>query len=279
MASLFNILHILQFIVLLKLIQIPLYLSSGEGCENLFTCGNITPIGFPFWGEDRPKECGYPLLQLTCTKNISYITINDVKYRILEANSFEHTLRITREDYFQGLCPAKHVNTTLDTKIFVYGSNYRNLTFLYGCPLSITFPSPFGYFSCSSNGFPDEHVYTWFGSNIGIQAFPCKESMVVPVPISLNDVGNFIKIQRAIRDGFVVRWIAGLENCQKCLTTGRLCGYNWTSKQPTCYCRDQSCPNFVPDASPPRQSQESLPPSITYCEASDQYLSARTSIV
>jgi hypothetical protein len=31
--------------------------SYNEGCENLFTCGNITKIGFPFWGENRPKEC------------------------------------------------------------------------------------------------------------------------------------------------------------------------------------------------------------------------------
>ncbi|KAL5058761.1 hypothetical protein RYX36_030365 [Vicia faba] len=261
MASLFNILHILQFIILLKLIQIPLYLSSDEGCENLFTCGNITQIGFPFWGEERPEKCGYPLLQLTCINNISYITINDVKYHILEAKPNEHTLRITREDYLQGPCPAKHVSTTLNTKIFVYGSKYNNLTFFYDCLPSIAFPSRSGRFSCLSNGFPDEYVYTWFGSNIGVQAFPCKESMVVPVSTLFNDVQDFIKIQRAIEDGFVVKWVAGIEYCKKCLKSGQFCGYNPTSNQPTCYCRGQSCSNFVPDASPPRQSQESLPPS------------------
>ncbi|XP_058737561.1 LEAF RUST 10 DISEASE-RESISTANCE LOCUS RECEPTOR-LIKE PROTEIN KINASE-like 2.4 [Vicia villosa] len=257
MAYLFNILppiHIIQFIVLLKLIQIPLYLSSGEGCDNLFTCGNITQIGFPFWGEDRPKECGYPLLQLSCVNNISYITINDVKYRVLEANSFEHTLRITREDYLQGLCPAKYVNTTLDTKIFVYGSKYNNLTFFYDCPLSITFPSPFGHFPCSSNGFAAKYVYIWFGPNIGLQASSCQESISVPISNSSVDVSDSTKIQSAVRDGFVVKWIAGTEDCEKCKNSSGFCGYDWMSKQTTCYCRDQSC------SSPPQQSQESPHP-------------------
>ncbi|PNX87326.1 receptor-like protein kinase [Trifolium pratense] len=252
MPSLLTILHILQFIILLKLIQIPLYLSSNEGCENLFTCGNITNIGFPFWGANRPKECGYPLLNLTCIKNISYITINDVEYQVLEANPDLQTLRITREDSFQeGLCPPKHVSTTLDTDLFVYGSNYINLTLFYGCPPSITFPSHSGQFQCHSNGYSDDIVYTWFGPNIGPLAFPCQDNMTVPVSNSLFDISNFAKIQSAIKDGFVVRWIAGIEDCVKCQNSGGFCGYDWISKQPTCHCRDQSCSNSVPDSNAP----------------------------
>ncbi|CAJ2651475.1 unnamed protein product [Trifolium pratense] len=251
MPSLSIILHILQFIILLKLIQIPLYLCSNEGCENLFSCGNIKQIGFPFWGENRPKGCGYPLLNLTCISDISYITINDVKYQVLEANPILQTLRITREDYLQeGLCPSKHVNTTLDTDLFVYGSYYNNLNFFYDCPPSITFPSPSGHFPCPSNGYSDDFVYTWFGStsNIGPQAFSCQESMVVPILSSLFDVSDFAKIQNAIKDGFVVKWIAGIEDCVKCQKSGGFCGYDWILKHTTCYCRNQSCSNSVPDS-------------------------------
>lgn len=248
MPSLFIILHILQFIILLKLIQIPLYLSSNEGCENLFNCGTIKQIGFPFWGGDRPKECGHPLLNLNCTNSVSYITINEVKYHVLEANPDEHTLRITKEDYLQGLCPTKLVNTTLDTDLFVYGSDYNNLTLFYGCPPSITFPSPSGHFPCPSNGYSVEYFYTWFGSYIGRQLFSCQESMVVPVSDSSFDVRDLTKIESAIRDGFVVRWIAGTEDCVKCKESGGFCGYNWISRQTTCYCRDQSCPNAPPQS-------------------------------
>jgi len=247
MFNIHSILHIFQFIVLLKLIQIPLYLSTNEGCENLFNCGAIQQIGFPFWGGDRPKECGHPLLNLTCINKISYITINEAKYHVLEANPDKHTLRITKEDYLQGLCPTKHVNTTLDTDLFVYGPDYNNLTLFYGCLPSINFPSN-GRFSCHSNGYSDEYVYTWFGSNFGPQAFSCRESMVVPVLNSLIDVRDLTTIQSAIRDGFVVRWIAGIEDCEKCKISGGFCGYNWISRQTTCYCGDQPCSN---------QSQES----------------------
>jgi len=260
MASMFNILptfHILQFIILLKLIQIPLYSSSNEGCENLFNCGTIKQIGFPFWGGDRPKECGHPLLNINCRNKTSYITINEVKYLVLEASPNLHVMRITREDYLQeGLCSSKHFNTTLDTDLFVYGLN-NNLTLFYGCPPSITFPSPSGRFLCPSNGSSDEYVYTWFGSNIGSQALSCQESMVVLVTQSLIDVSDLTKVQSAIRDGFVVRWIAGIEDCEKCQKSGGFCGYNWTSKQTTCYCKDQSCSNQAP------QSQESPPPGTS----------------
>jgi hypothetical protein len=246
MPSLLTILHILQLIILLKLIQIPLYFSSNEGCENLFTCRNITNIGFPFWGGNRPKECGYPLLNLSCIKNISYITINDVEYQVLGADHNLQTLRITREDYLQeGLCPPKHVSTTLDTDLFVYGPNYINLTLFYGCPASINFPSPSGRFPCHSNGYSDDFVYAWFGPNIGHLAFPCQENMTVPVFNSLFDVSNIAKVQSAIKDGFVVRWIAGIDDCVKCQKSGGFCGYDSISKQTTCYCRDQSCSNSV----------------------------------
>ncbi|KAJ1443223.1 Wall-associated receptor kinase, C-terminal [Sesbania bispinosa] len=212
---------------------------------------------------DRPDRCGHPLLHLTCEGNISYITIKDVKYKVLEANPKEYTLRITRVDYlyFEGLCPSKLVNTTLDTKLFVYGSDseYKNLTLFYGCPASNPFSSPaIGRLPCFTNGGFGEFVYTQFGS-LG-PPLSCKQSVVVPVaPISI-DINDFIKTQEAIRAGFIVRWIEGIEQCENCKKTGGgVCGYDGNSNQTTCYhCNDQSCSNFIsPDAiAPPGLSKD-----------------------
>lgn len=250
--------HILQLIILLTL---PPYLSSNDdyskGCENLFSCGNITNIGFPFWGENRPNGCGHPLLELTCQNDISYITIKDVKYQVLEANIDEHTLRITREDYLQleGLCPTKHVNTTLDTEIFVYGNNYNNLTLFYDCQASdpYTLASFFGRLSCLQNEASYGYVYTWFGST-SPPYLPCKESLVFPISklLNIDIINDFIKTQEAIRDGFLVRWIAGVEECNKCLKSGGFCG--WSSNQPTCYCKDQDCLKAPPQSQVPQSS-------------------------
>ncbi|KAJ1391450.1 Wall-associated receptor kinase, galacturonan-binding domain [Sesbania bispinosa] len=226
--------------------------------NNLFSCGgNITNIGFPFWGGDRPDRCGHPLLHLTCERNISYITIKDVKYEVLEANPKDYTLRITRVDYlyFEGLCPSKLVNTTLDTKLFVYSSEYKNLTLFYGCPASNPFSSAaIGRLPCFTNGDFGEFLYTQFGS-LG-PPLSCKQSVVVPVSPSWIDINDFIKTQEAIRAGFVVRWIAGLEQCQNCTKTGGVCGYDGNSNQTTCYhCNDQSCSNFSPDAKAPPSTE------------------------
>lgn len=228
----------------------------------MFSCGDIKNIGFPFWGENRPNGCGHPQLHLTCQNNkSSYITINEVKYQVLEANPDEHTLRITREDYLQqGLCPSKLVNTTLDTEVLVYAtSDYKNLTLFYGCDASISnaFPS----LPCLPNGASDEHVYPWLGGSIGFPpALSCNTSVVVPLSYQLStiEISDFNKTQGAISDGFVVRWMVGVEECDKCQKSGGVCGYNLTSNQPTCYCSDPSCSDLVPDA-----TQEPPPPGMS----------------
>nr|XP_023886591.1 LEAF RUST 10 DISEASE-RESISTANCE LOCUS RECEPTOR-LIKE PROTEIN KINASE-like 2.4 [Quercus suber] len=36
--------------------------------NNMFSCGEITNVGYPFWGAARPEACGNPQLKLTCSK-------------------------------------------------------------------------------------------------------------------------------------------------------------------------------------------------------------------
>lgn len=238
---LFPPIPILQYITLLILIQTPSYLSSNDkytDCASLYDCGKITNIGFPFWGENRPKGCGHPLLHLNCHNSITYITIKDVEYQVLEAIPDNQILRMARVDYFQGLCPSKFLNTSLDPELFVYNSEDKNLTLFYGCLGSNDFPSFSGHVNCFLNGTSDEYFYTQFGAQ-GPPVF-CTTSVVVPVSISLQNINDFTYIQEAIREGFSVRWIAGIEECVECEKSGGVCGYDWSSNQTTCYCRDQS---------------------------------------
>jgi len=234
---LITILH--HSIIILILINIPSCSSSNDAymnCQNLISCGKITNIGFPFWGKNRPKECGHPLMQLTCQNEIGYINIKGVQYQVLEANPDSHTLKITREDYLQDLCQPKHVSTTLDTQIYVYDSSYNNLTLSYACN-----SSPI-YIPCNETS--GEKVYPLFGS---LPPVSCQTSVVVPVPLSLVDIGTFNTVHQAIKEGFVVRWIVGVEDCDRCERSGGVCGIEGSSQQTTCYCSDGPCPNFSPD--------------------------------
>lgn len=253
-----------HFILLLILIQTPPYLSSyndDRGCTNqLISCGNIKNIGFPFWGEKRPRDCGHPRMQLSCEQEITYISINDFRYKVWEVNPDNHTLRITREDYLEGICQPKFVNTSLDTELYVHDSAYKNLTLFY-CANDL--PSTTGFRpSCVPNG---NYVYPRFEplppSNYN--AF-CK-TVVVPVPPSLVDTSDVDKIRNAIIDGFVVRWIVGIGECEKCMiSAGRVCGgIEWYPNQ-TCYCRDGPCSNFLPDDKAPQSPPTGTSKFIDY---------------
>ncbi|KAK7374870.1 hypothetical protein VNO80_08313 [Phaseolus coccineus] len=232
---LITILH--HSVIFLVLIKIPSCLSANDAyrnCGNLISCGKITNLGFPFWGKNRTKECGHPLMQLICEKEIGYITIKDVQYRVLEANPDSHTLKITREDYLQDFCQPKHVNTSLDTQLYVYESPYQNLTLSYGCTRSESLPTT--VIPCIG-----EDVYSQIGS---LAVVSCKTSVVVPVPLSLVEINDFTKVHQAITEGFVVRWI---KECNKCESSGGVCSIEGSSQQTTCYCRDGPCPNLSPD--------------------------------
>ncbi|KAG4937711.1 hypothetical protein JHK85_052630 [Glycine max] len=241
-----------HFILLLILIQTPPYLSSyndDRGCTNqLISCGNIKNIGFPFWGEKRPRDCGHPRMQLSCEQEITYITINDFRYKVWEVNPDNHTLRITREDYLEGICQPKFVNTSLDTELYVHDSAYKNLTLFY-CANDL--PSTTGFLpSCVPNG---NYVYPRFEPLPLPNYYASCKTVVVPVPPSLVDTSDVDKIRNAIIDGFVVRWIVGIGECEKCMiSAGRVCGgIEWYPNQ-TCYCRDGPCSNFLPDDKAPQ---------------------------
>ena len=258
----------LYLIILFILIHIPPYLSSDDNyanCTSSYDCGDINNIGFPFWGERRPEWCGHPLLQLNCVHGLTYIAIENVTYRVLEAKPDNHTLRIARTDYFQGLCPSKLVNTSLDQGLFVYGSENKNLTLFYNCHDSNGLPSIPGFFNCFPNGTSNQYFYAQFEA-LGPPPMICSTSVVVPYLYDIAE--DWAKIQGAIQDGFFVRWIAGVDECEGCRRSGGACGYDWNSKQTiTCYCRDQSsfpgfktCPS-PPSVNAPPQDDRVLPPS------------------
>ncbi|CAE5963198.1 unnamed protein product [Arabidopsis arenosa] len=66
-------------------------------CEALFQCGNIT-AGFPFWGGNRPKPCGHPLLELRCLKDVTSLNISNHEYNVFDIDQTSNTLRLARTD-------------------------------------------------------------------------------------------------------------------------------------------------------------------------------------
>jgi hypothetical protein len=103
-------------------------------CRNLFDCGNIKGIGYPFSGSNRPDYCGYPGFGLNCSNQVPEITITQSTYKVLAINNQSRTLNVARTDYRENLCPTLLLNTTLNPSLLSYTTDDHNITIYYGCP-------------------------------------------------------------------------------------------------------------------------------------------------
>jgi hypothetical protein len=223
----------LYFLLLVTFFEIPISLcrddSHSSSCSNLFNCGEINNIGFPFWGETRPSGCGHPGLKLNCEESVTTIEIRNVTYRVLDVNPETQILKISRDDYLTGICSPELVNTTLDPTLFDYGDpGYQNLTLSYGCASYSMFPVPLpGQFSCPTSG----DVQVEQGAHGPHE--DCNVSVVVPV-LHSNPLLTLVlsELERVIREGFDVEWKVDTAACRDCMTD---CGYNPKLNRPTCY--------------------------------------------
>jgi hypothetical protein len=105
---------------------------------------------YPFWGEHRERDCGFsddPNMELTCEKDVPKITINSVKYRIIDWVNTTQKLTVARDDYWSGICAVSvsdnHKNSTFDDNtLFKRDGDTSLLNLLYNCdtdPISMVY--------------------------------------------------------------------------------------------------------------------------------------------
>ncbi|CAN8270734.1 unnamed protein product [Cochlearia groenlandica] len=240
--------------------HLPCASSQGLGwCETLFQCGNIK-AGFPFWGGNRYKDCGHPLLELHCNKNnITSIFILNQEYSLLHLDQTSNTLTLAKKDLLGSFCSSSSTfkNTTLPPNIFELSPAYKSVTILY---------------HCSSNLLPSLSSYTCpeIGP-ISVSENPeyldkCNASFTLNVPKSFDTkekMLNMTNLESVLRKGFEVKAKTDEKACQECvsshgrchgfnegnLTLGGVqchapvdsegsCGYNKNSTTFMCYCKD-----------------------------------------
>ncbi|WCJ25343.1 Protein kinase superfamily protein [Euphorbia peplus] len=127
-----------------------------QNCSMTFNCGNITQIGYPFWGSNRPEYCGHPELKLNCTNQTANIKLGNLNYRVLAINNVSKNLQVVREDHIVNICPEPYVNPTFDEEVLSYASDVQDISIYYGCPpsTSVIQTSQPTMFSCNdSEGF------------------------------------------------------------------------------------------------------------------------------
>jgi hypothetical protein len=234
------ILSFLSFILLMiSIIDIPTCMCDDNeqytNCNTTFNCGKDNPnLKYPFWGVNRKEYCGVssdPNMNLTCEESKLKITINSVKYRILEWNDTIQRLKVARDDYWSGICAVsvsgKHSNSTFDNTMFQRDVDVSSkLSLLYNC--DTTQPGTVFSTTCSNTKI----AYTALDSTTVLS---CDPSVIVEIPILGIQVVN--DITEALQGGFDLKWTGDYGKCQRCIDSGGVCG-NDGETEFKCFCED-----------------------------------------
>ncbi|PIN02969.1 hypothetical protein CDL12_24516 [Handroanthus impetiginosus] len=244
---------LLALIIGLALLAIPScvcqYDQQYQACsQTLLQCGNISEIGYPFWGGNRNASCGYPGFELNCQNDVLRLNISSTVYRVLDINNTTQALRVARDDLWDDTCPRVFTNTSLNSTIFNYFStaNDQNISLHYGCNINQTSTaiSPYN-FSCSVNGAISWNFFlTRENSGLG-NGITCAAVISVPVnqtaawALAMPTTSTNL-LQDALNNGFLIQWFANNDNCNLCARSGGVCGYNQDGGSFSCYCSDRT---------------------------------------
>ncbi|XP_021676744.2 LEAF RUST 10 DISEASE-RESISTANCE LOCUS RECEPTOR-LIKE PROTEIN KINASE-like 1.4 isoform X4 [Hevea brasiliensis] len=218
-----------------------------SGCNQTFSCGNITDVYYPFSGGPRPPSCGLPGFQLTCADDsTTLLTINSLTYRVIQLDQIRQTMILSRSDLYNSTCTQQSANTTFNGTHFSLASNNEMLSLFYGCNDSIIPIKAENLFTCEVDGKKD--AYYLFGpvpSDPILNIFQCTVTMTVPILVSLVHIleANRSLLGEVLREGFNVSYrnpYAG--DCAKCYRKGGFCGFGASSDSFRCICGDRPCP-------------------------------------
>uniref|UniRef100_A0A7C9AM15 non-specific serine/threonine protein kinase n=1 Tax=Opuntia streptacantha TaxID=393608 RepID=A0A7C9AM15_OPUST len=207
-----------------------------ERCGKYFSCGNVTNVGYPFWGGTRPKVCGYPGLEMICEDNATAeIEIMGLKYQVLDINQSAQIVRLARDDLVEGICLDQFESTVLNTELFEYAHGTQNMTVLYGCPAPYdgAMSSPF---TCKINGVNETDAYVLEGD---VDPSFCNAGVLVPVLETLVDqIGN-LSLSQIVRKGFKVKYRVDDDGfCSECEASKGRCLFDPNNNETSCICPD-----------------------------------------
>ncbi|XP_050911809.1 LEAF RUST 10 DISEASE-RESISTANCE LOCUS RECEPTOR-LIKE PROTEIN KINASE-like 2.1 [Lathyrus oleraceus] len=237
-------------LLMILIINIPTCLCEDDGyyknCNTAFICGdNKQDLRYPFWGGTRESYCGGVAddinTMLTCEEKVSKITINNLKYRILDWDNTTQKLTVARDDYWSGnVCD---VNTNIENSTFDntqfqrYSDDVANVTLLYGCNVgAVSLLTPFYDIGCGGS----EYVIYTIVYSASLSSF-CTPTRKVVIPIFGTQAAQLGSgngtLSEALKDGFELKWIGNYTECQSCVTYGGACG-NDGGNQFRCFCND-----------------------------------------
>ncbi|KAL9244722.1 hypothetical protein vseg_018465 [Gypsophila vaccaria] len=216
---------------------IVLVLPSSAGVDgryktcasSLDSCGsNVSKVGYPFWGDGRPKYCGFPALQLQCIHSElgDYTTLrigskDEAPYNVTSLKHFDYGITLELQVPRSMSCTS--YNRKLND-IFKFSSSVKNITLLYNCPSDIGALSSYASVPC----FQGQTKYdAYYVSNMSAQKnFVGCSSFEVPVSrneLDLYNQGKVGQLTDVLKREFEVNYKYP-SKCIQCRNSSGICG-------------------------------------------------------
>ncbi|CAJ2637058.1 unnamed protein product [Trifolium pratense] len=212
--------------------------STCRDIKNSYSCGNITNISYPFWGQNGDRNCsaGKPFY-LNCNENnVTTIMLSLKNFTVLDIKTTTHTIKLQKPDLFKDLCSPQFDDNFLPPTLFHF---LKNITLYYDCSSEYSYISPCGPQSKNPSFF-----YVGDDNNEKVLE-SCKGHIQVPVgtdfPIENTRGGYFERdvLESGLVKGFEVEYIVEDEECLKCLG----------SDEGDCEWKNNNCYDICPNGS------------------------------
>uniref|UniRef100_A0A7C9ANH5 non-specific serine/threonine protein kinase n=1 Tax=Opuntia streptacantha TaxID=393608 RepID=A0A7C9ANH5_OPUST len=210
-------------------------------CSSLKSCGNISNIGYPFWGYPfRPRHCGHPSFELKCPYDSDghttlHIHANDDPsyssvYQVLGINSSSMTIML--QDFYgdPGQCLIPFSNLTAGAEDLIeYSTRVEKIGLSYGCdPNGLGALATLKSFTCPHGDDNSEQASYYYWENeetkVHLKGL-CKESIEVPIIGKDNLARGNITLDGVLQNGFEVNYTKMyLRDCLPCEKSGGHCG-------------------------------------------------------
>ncbi|KMT13951.1 hypothetical protein BVRB_4g077880 isoform A [Beta vulgaris subsp. vulgaris] len=220
--------------------------TNYAACSIPYSCGNIT-VGYPFWGDNRPKFCGIPDLRLKCSSDVKVHTMIDlinngygVPFRVLAINLSSNTIVVSRNKLFEH-CHLKESNITF-ISTFKPAASYRNIILYYGCGNGCGSKS----LNCTNSDSTIGSAY--YFDKPSDMSRNCSCSNNVTFPVYERGLDELRSTKNGSIYSILTKWPiqmmykANFTACSECQKSGGRCGSTEDpySDQFMCYCSDGS---------------------------------------
>ncbi|CAI8594900.1 unnamed protein product [Vicia faba] len=105
--------------------------------EHSYNCDNLSSISYPFWGHDRPFQCGAGApFYLDCYENsVTTILISSQNFTVLDINPTTYTMKLKRTDLSLNICSPQFDDTFLSLPLFQiqHLPQFKNINIYYNC--------------------------------------------------------------------------------------------------------------------------------------------------